>query len=46
MKFDNRLVTGILIGVVLGLHYNAMLVIYLPVITVATLIMVLKTLRH
>ena len=46
MKFDTRLVTGIFIGMVLGLHYHASLVIYLPLMIVATLILVLKALHH
>ena len=46
MKFDSRLVTGIFIGMVLGLHYGSTLHVYLPVLMVATLILVLKTIRH
>jgi len=46
MKMDTRLVTGILLGVVLGLHYHTTLVLYLPLLTVAALIVVLNTIRH
>lgn len=46
MKFDSRLVTGIFIGMVLGLHYHASLVTYLPIMIVATLILVLKAVHH
>ncbi len=46
MKFDTRLVTGIFIGAVLGLHYHTSLAIYLPILTVATLILVLKVLHR
>lgn len=46
MKFDIRLVTGIFIGVVVGLHYHTYLIIYLPVLTVATLVMLLKTIHR
>lgn len=46
MRFDSRLVTGIFIGAVLGLHYHGALIAYLPILTVATLIMLLKTLHH
>lgn len=42
MKLDARLVSGILIGAVLGLHYHAYLAAYLPILTVATLIMLLR----
>ena len=49
MKFDNRLVTGIFIGVVFGLHYTTTLMAYVPVLSVITLILVLrmfKTIHH
>ena len=46
MKFDNRLVAGIFIGLVLGLHYSASLVVYLPILTVVTLILMLRTLNR
>ena len=46
MKFDNKLVTGIFIGMVLGLHYGSTLQVYLPVLMVVTLIMALKLIRH
>ena len=46
MKFDIRLVTGIFIGMVLGLHYHVTLIEYLPLLLVATLILLLKTVHH
>ena len=46
MKFDIRLVTGIFVGLVVGLHYHATLTIYLPVLMVITLILVLNVIRH
>ena len=46
MKFDTRLVTGIFIGMVIGLHYQAALAVYLPLMIVATLVLVLNTLHH
>ena len=46
MKFDNRLVSGIFIGLVLGLHYHGSLVMYMPILTVVTLILMLKTLHR
>lgn len=46
MRFDSRIVTGIFIGAVLGLHYHANLVIYLPILTVATLVLILKVLHR
>ncbi len=42
MKFDTRLVTGIFIGVVLGLHYHAALVNLLPLLIVGAFILVLR----
>jgi len=46
MKLDHKLITGIFVGVVLGLHYGKALIVYLPVLTVVTLIMLLKTIRR
>ena len=46
MKFDKHLVTGIFIGTVLGLHYAETLIMYLPVLTIVTLILVLKTVHR
>ena len=46
MKFDQRLVSGIFIGLVLGLHYFESLVIYLPILMVVTLIMALRMLHR
>ncbi|MBI3306568.1 MAG: hypothetical protein HYZ84_02005 [Candidatus Omnitrophica bacterium] len=42
MKFDMRLITGIFIGMILGLHYVETFVTYLPILTVVTLVMILK----
>ena len=46
MKFDIRLMTGIFVGLVVGLHYYANLTIYMPVLLVIALILVLKTITH
>ncbi len=46
MKLDSKLVTGIFVGAVLGLHYEKALIVYLPILTVVTLIMLLKTIRR
>lgn len=46
MKFDARLGSGLLIGVVLGLHFHASLISYLPILLVAVVAMVLKEIRH
>lgn len=46
MKFDIRIVTGIFIGVCLGLHYHGSLITYMPILTVATLILLLKTVHR
>ena len=39
MKFDSRLVTGILIGMVVGLHYHAGLMVYMPLLVIAALVL-------
>ena len=46
MKFDNRLMTGLLIGVVFGLHYHAELVTYLPILIIGAVILLLKMVHH
>ncbi len=46
MKFDHRLVTGLLIGVVFGLHYHAMLVAYAPLLVIASVILLLRIVHH
>ena len=45
MKVDIRLLTGALVGMVLGLHYHVTLDNYLPLLTVGALILILKTIR-
>ena len=46
MKFDSRLVTGVLIGMIIGLHYHASLMVYMPLLVIAGLVLLLKTLHH
>jgi hypothetical protein len=46
MKFDVRLLTGVFVGMVLGLHYHAVLMEYLPLLMVPTLILILKVLHR
>lgn len=46
MKLDIRLFTGILVGMVVGLHYHVSLIDYLPLLTVGALILILKTVHH
>lgn len=46
MKFDTRLVTGIFIGVVVGLHYGASLATYLPIVSIVALVLVLNMVRR
>lgn len=45
MKFDIRLMTGILLGTVVGLNYHETLSLYLPVLTIGALIMLLRVIR-
>ena len=46
MKLDNRILTGLVLGVVVGLHYHATLVAYLPLLMIAGIILLLKTLHN
>lgn len=46
MKMDVRLLTGIFVGLIIGLHYHASLVTYLPLIMVPALILVLKMIHR
>ena len=46
MKFDSRLVFGVLIGMIVGLHFHAALITFLPILLVIALALVLKTIRH
>ena len=46
MKLDTRLVSGILVGMVIGLHYHAGLVVFMPLLVIATVIMLLNFLHH
>lgn len=46
MKLDNKLVTGIFVGVVIGLHYHVSLIAYLPILMIVTLVLLLKTVRR
>ena len=46
MKFDHKLLTGLLIGVVFGLHYHEALVTYLPLLIIAAVILLLKMVHH
>lgn len=43
MKFDTRLIAGMLIGAVLGIHYHGSLVTYVPILTILAVVFVLKT---
>ncbi len=42
MKLDHKVMTGILIGVVFGLHYHTVLAAYVPLLLIAAIIMLLK----
>lgn len=43
---DSRLVTGIFIGMVLGLQYHSSLIAYLPVMLFIVIAIVLKAIHH
>ena len=42
MKFDTKLITGILIGTVFGLYYHEALAVYLPILTIGMLVLLLR----
>ena len=46
MKFDQRLITGLLVGTVFGLHYHETLVTYVPILIIASMILLLKMIHH
>jgi len=46
MKLDSHLIGGILVGLVLGLHYHPALFTYLPIFTVAALIVGFHMIRE
>lgn len=46
MKFDVRLLTGLFIGMLVGLQYHESLIGYLPLLIVPTLILVLKMIHR
>ena len=46
MNLDNRLLGGMFLGIVLGLHYHAALLSYLPILMIVTVIMVLRLLHR
>jgi Na+/H+-dicarboxylate symporter len=46
MSLDMKMLTGIVIGVVLGLYYHQYLAGFLPVLTIAVIVLLFKTLYH
>lgn len=46
MSFDSRVLFGVLIGMVLGLHFHASLVAYLPIMLVAAVALILRGISH
>ena len=42
MRFDKNLVTGIVLGAVIALHYHAMLATYLPILTVVAVVLLIR----
>lgn len=46
MRFDPKIITGIVIGMVLGLQYHEALVLYMPLLVIAGLVMLLKVLHR
>lgn len=46
MKFDSKIITGIVVGMVLGLHYHGALITYMPLLVIAGLVMLLRVLHR
>ncbi len=46
MNFDNKLFGGILVGLVVGLHYQTTLITYLPIFVIAAVIFGLHLIRR
>ena len=46
MKFDTRLITGMVLGGVIGLHYYDSLVTYMPLLVIVGIVMLLKILHN
>ncbi len=46
MKFDVKIITGMLVGMVLGLQYHETLMLYMPLLVIAGLVMLLKVLHR
>lgn len=46
MKFDSRMFAGMIIGMLLGLHFYSDLVVFLPILMVIAIGMLLKEIRH
>lgn len=46
MSLDMRMLTGIVIGVILGLEYYQDLTRFFPVLVIAVIILLFKTLYH
>lgn len=44
--FDKRLITGVIVGAVVGVHYYSTLTVYLPVLIVLGIIMLLHLVRR
>jgi hypothetical protein len=45
MKMDFKLLTGIFVGLIAGLHYHTELVTYMPLLVIATLVLILRIVR-
>lgn len=46
LNSDPKLISGIFIGLMIGLHYHAALMSYLPILMIITVVMVLKLLHR
>ncbi len=46
LNSDPKLTSGIFIGLLVGLHYHAALVSYLPILMIITVIMVLRLIHR
>ena len=46
VKLDHRLLTGLFVGMVIALHYSSLLMTYFPLLVIATIVLVLKTIHR
>ena len=46
MKFDTNLILGVLVGLIVALHYHVALTTYLPIFMILTVLMVIRLIHR